>query len=100
VAIGEVSIKLIEEPHTLVAKAAFVNSKSGVTHGYTHCSSWSKEVMMKMRELCALMAQDLENTHFEGGSAAASTVGVTLPQEIPAITGLGEFIGDGDIPQG
>ncbi len=95
VAIGEITIKLMEEPNVVSAKAAFVNTKSGTTHGYTYCTNWSKEVLIKIKELAALMSLELDSTHFDMG-ITSSEQGV-IPQEIG---GLGEFIKDNEIPQG
>ena len=100
VVIGKAFINVIEQPASLKAEAAFVDTSTGATHGMTNCSSWSPATVQKLRELLDLMSADLEATHFTDGSAVTATTdgsGINVPAQ-----GLGEHLRSADdgIPQG
>jgi len=76
---------------SLVAKAAFVNTKTGATHGWTEGTGtiWSAETKAAVAALAASMEKDLAVLHFGGtrestGFSSAAT------------SGLGEHLADGD----
>lgn len=100
VVVGKAIINVIEQPGSLVAEAAFVDTTTGATHGQTTCRTWSPNTAAKMRELLESMSADLEATHFADGSEQTATTAsgglVVEPQ------GLGEHFGGSDegIPQG
>ena len=49
---------------SLVAHAAFVDTKTGKTHGHTLGRNWSKETIAKLEELKELMERDMAELHF------------------------------------
>lgn len=99
--VAEISVNLLETPALISAKAAFVNTKTGATHGWTTCKSWSEETVAKLRELRESMERDLANTHFEDGSSSSSptTSGGSVRE---GFQGLGEHLGTTEegVPQG
>jgi len=76
---------------SLKARAAFVNTKTGQTHGWTDGdgSMWSRNSMQKLAELRAALEDDLANRHFGGSvheeAARAAPV-------VPPSGGLGEHL--------
>ncbi len=99
-AIGEISINLLQTL-TIAAKAAFVDPKTGATHGWTEQKTqWSRETIAKLYELTALMENDMAIVHFSDGMP--STVSsVIAPAAKPGLGGgLGEHLGTdkGDAP--
>lgn len=92
-AIGEMTANFLSVPTSLKAKAAFVDSTTGSTHGWTECSNWSPATAAKMAELRTCMETDLARIHFEDG-ATASSGGDQI-----AYDGLGEVLGS-HVPQG
>ena len=81
----------------LEAKAAFVNSRSGETHGWTTNRQWSPAVLEKMKELRSLMEIDLGMLHLEGGGEILVTPVHALqgPQSGSRTGGgLGEYVAE------
>ena len=89
IAIAEVSINLLKK--TLTAEAAFVNTKTGATHGWTKGEGaiWSEETRAAVAALTAAIERDLARQHF--GSAETS-----LPASAQPASGLGEHLSDSD----
>lgn len=99
-AVGEFAVKFLGPQLEFTAKAAFVNHKTGETHGWTNAtsSSWSAATIEKLRELRALMEIDLGRIHLEGGGevlvapqsahVAASGNGASSD-----VSGIGEHLG-------
>ena len=89
----EVEIDFFKD--SMTAKAAYINTKTGYTHGWTSGGStlWSKETKEKLTELKKLMELDMAKKHF-GDAAPAQTdkPGLTPPSE-----GLGEHV-SGRVP--
>lgn len=100
VVVAKVGISVIEQPSSLVADAAFVDTTTGATHGQTTCRTWSATTLSKLRELLESMSADLEATHFADGSEQTTTMASGGLKSEPQ--GLGEHFGSGDegIPQG
>ena len=76
---------------TLEADAAFVNTETGETHGWTKSggSPWGKDTQDAMASLKELLERDLQRVHFDGGDDVTSqTEGSTGLQ--PEGGGLGE----------
>jgi hypothetical protein len=103
-AIGEMNAKFIGGMQQLefTAKAAFVSSRTGDTHGWTNAgtSVWSPETIEKLKELRALMEIDLGRLHLEGGGEAligpsSTATSVSKGSEGPG--GIGEHIGGGQV---
>lgn len=77
------------EKGKLKAKAAFINSETGHTHGWTTRDKWSPAVLQKMQELAEAMEAELASVHFDGVSSASPGKGVSFDEE----SGLGNHIG-------
>ena len=80
----------------LDAEAAFVDTRSGETHGWTRGSghNWSKETMLKLQELRESMETDLAQRHFD--HPETSSVRQVNSPNIDAMRsseGLGEHLG-------
>jgi hypothetical protein len=99
--VAEISVNFLETPAAVTAKAAFVNTKSGATHGWTTGKRWSDETMAKLVELRELMERDLSAVHFEDGAFPGSptTSSGSLRE---GFQGLGEHLGtlEEEVPQG
>lgn len=86
IAVGELSVNFMGPTVKATAKAAFVATGSGATHGWTTNESWSPETMSRLRELRAQMEVDLAKIHFgEDGLAVGEA-----PGQSPG--GLGEHL--------
>lgn len=97
--VAEVNINLVETSGAITAKAAFVNTETGATHGWTTGRSWSRETLEKVAELRALMERDLEAQHFHDGGSSTPTTSSGGLADVPK--GLGEHLGAGTetVPQ-
>jgi hypothetical protein len=75
----------------LQGKAAYVNTVTGQTHGWTSGGpgNWSKETMDLLDALRGSMEKDLANRDFDS---------VQTEMDFGEIGGLGEHVGDG-VPQ-
>ena len=91
-AIGEFNAKFLGGLQQLefTAKAAFVNSNTGETHGWTSAgtSAWSPATIEKLKELRALMEIDLGRLHLENGGEV-----LVGPASVAAATAGGDFEG-------
>lgn len=74
-ALATVSVNFLKPTLELKAVAAFTDSESGHTHGWTRGDGgvWSKETLKKLQELKLSMEQDLAALHFEGATKPGST---------------------------
>ncbi len=101
VRVAEITITVIETPSVISAKAAFVNTETGNTHGWTTCKSWSADTLEKLRELREFMERDIAAIHFTDGAIGpgATTSGGGIRE---TFKGLGEHLGTSDdpVPQG
>jgi hypothetical protein len=95
IALGEMTANFLGTGTRLTAKAAFVNSTSGHTHGWTTQEQWSPETITKLTELRTLMEADLARTHFAGAAGPAAP-GLHFTSPAPE-GGLGEHVA-GDAP--
>jgi len=91
IAVGEFSVNLLDATVRMRAKAAFIDPKTGATHGWTEGGVWAPATVAKMRELVALMEEDLARQHFVGGVEAVNASAASLGG---LAGGLGEHIGD------
>lgn len=98
IAVGEFTAVFLGEKGVR-AKAAFINTRTGDTLGWTTNAQWSAATRLKLEELKALMEADLAGMYFEGDGGATPTTG---PQgglrfggeePAPAQGGLGEHLG-------
>jgi len=96
IAVGEFVVKFTGPQVQFTAKAAFVNNKTGETHGWTDAlsASWSPTTMEKLQELRALMEIDLGRLHLEGGGEVLVGPRSAAPVAQQAHEGgLGEHLG-------
>jgi hypothetical protein len=81
----------------LNVKAAFVDTKTGHTHGWMTGAglTWSKQTMDALNQLRDSMEADLARLHFEDGTVGTveKSSGVSSPS--PALGGLNEHLGSG-----
>ena len=95
-AIGELTLNKLGPTLKLEAKAAFVDPKTGSTHGWTTGSQWSPTTIAKLGELLALMEMDMGRAHFEGGGVPleGAIVGTPGPQQgrLTPMGGLSEHV--------
>lgn len=98
--VAEVTLNLVEATASITAKAAFVDTVSGQTHGWTTGRSWSEETMAKVRELRESMERDLERLHFDDGASSPTTTSGGGLRD--GFKGLGEELGavEEPVPQG
>lgn len=90
IAIGELTVNRMGPTLKMEAKAAFVDPKTGVTHGWTTGSQWSKETVAKLNELFLLMEADLAKAHFvDAGTSDDGPVTISRPT---GVGGLGEHV--------
>lgn len=98
--VAKITVSFLGPTLDFVGEAAFTNSKTGQTHGWTKNQTWSKETIEKLRELRALMEVDLGAVHLDGGGevlAGPAALPVKGGLSVPE-SGLGEHVGGGDIP--
>jgi hypothetical protein len=95
-AVGEITVVFTGLQLQFEAKAAFIDSKTGETHGWTKATaaSWSPTTIDKLRELRALMELDLGKLHLEGGGEILVGPPGAVPQTGVAFEGgLSEHLG-------
>lgn len=96
IAVGELTVNFLSPSGPAVkAKAAFVDSKTGHTHGWTECVQWSKETITRLEQLRAQMEVDLARRHMQDSETFAGETGVSLG----APGGLGEHLAGDETPQ-
>jgi hypothetical protein len=99
VAVGEFTAVFLGPTLEFKAKAAFVDSKTGETHGWTTNSTWSPPTIAKLKELREMMELDLGMKHLEsGGELTANTVTAQRGGAQPP-TGLGDHLGESGAEQ-
>jgi hypothetical protein len=88
ISIGKLSADFLKETLHLEATAAFADSSTGETHGWTKGDGrvWSKETMQALVVLRESMERDLAKLHFSDG-AGTSTAAASEP------SGIGERLG-------
>ena len=80
----------------LEGRGAFVNTKTGDTHGWTDNKNWSAATIQKLHELRQLMEIDLGRLHLQEGSDAMQVA--SAPAAGPGPIGLGEHLRS-EVPQ-
>lgn len=99
--VGKITVDLLTEAAAKVeVTAAFVNTQTGTTHGFTTGRQWSADTIEKLKELRTLMERDLEALHFEGEPGSTPTTGGGGLRD--SFKGLGEHLGSTEegVPQG
>lgn len=90
-ALGELSATLMGPTLSLKCKAAFVHSKSGMTHAWTSSEGpWSSPTIDALKELRRCMEEDLAAVHFEGAAGPTSS---GRSGDLP-IGGIGEHLAE------
>lgn len=91
ISIGELTANFMQGPGVVAmkAKVAFVNSKTGATHGFAHHEQWSPAVIAKLKELTELMEEDVSRVQFS--DAGAPGIGASQSSTGP-VGGLGEHL--------
>lgn len=86
IAILDLTVDFTQPSARLTAKAAYVNTKTGETHGWTSGSQWSEETRSLLAALRQSMEQDIAARDFisEGPANLDRT---------PGLRGLGEHVG-------
>jgi len=81
---------------SLTARAAFVDTRTGNTHGWTEGTGtiWSEETKRALVALVELMELDLSRLHFLGMPEAPSNIQGMRTEP----GGLGEHLTDDDAP--
>jgi hypothetical protein len=74
-------------------KAAYVNTRTGNTHGWTTSTAWSAETIAKLAELRELMEQDIASRDFEGSEVGTNSA------SSKSFGGLNAHLGTADAPQ-
>ena len=103
IALGELNVDFLSTPSKVVAKAAFINTQTGATHGWTTCHQWAPDTMERLRELRALMERDLAAIHFADASGVQPLTSTTRSGGLQSeMKGLGERLGAPveEVPQG
>lgn len=99
--VAKLSVSFLGPTLDFVGEAAFADSQTGQTHGWTRNTQWSPETINKLKELRAQMEVDLGQLHLSGGGevlvgpAATVSPGRGLAPE----SGLSEHLGKDGIPQ-
>lgn len=89
ISLGEAAFSFLGSTVHLEGKAAFVNTQTGDTHGWTKNEQWSPATIEKLAELRALMELDLGKLHLQdGGTALVTTARAASPSA--EVGGLGE----------
>jgi len=100
IALGEGTFSFLSPDSKLTAKAAFVSSTSGHTHGWTSAQGgWSKETLLKLKELRESMERDIAALHLSDVIEGASGPSALLSPDARGPSGLGDHLGAGDATQ-
>lgn len=103
ISLGALEIDFMGKPGgSMKAKAAFVDTVTGLTHGWTTHEAWSPVVKQKLLEFREAIEADLAQAHFVGGEATTmgSGLAATSTQVSGPTGGLGEHLKGGeDAPQ-
>jgi len=100
IALGEGTFSFLSPDSKLTAKAAFVSSTSGHTHGWTSAQGgWSKETLLKLKELRESMERDIAALHLSDVIEDAPGLPVSPTPDARGPSGLGDHLGSGDAPQ-
>lgn len=93
IALGDLAADFKKATISLNGMAAFVDSETGLTHGWTkgEGSVWSKETMLKLQELKEAMETDFARLHF--GEETIQTDGSKKGPGLKFPSGIGEHVG-------
>jgi hypothetical protein len=92
IAVAKIEVDFLRNPVHIDVQAAFVNVKTGDTHGWTRGTpGWSDKTRELISSLRLSMEEDLAARHLEGGASPVSSASSSKVGGEP--TGLGEFLG-------
>jgi hypothetical protein len=91
VAVLEGTFSFLASATALTGKAAFTNSRTGDTHGWTQNTQWSPATIEKLKELRASMEVDLGGLHLEGGGE--EIISAIRPARSESPVGLDDHLG-------
>lgn len=90
IAVAKLEIDFLKNPVHIEVQAAFVNSKTGDTHGWARGGvNFSDKTRMLMLQLRDSMEQDLAKRHFTAGASSRDS----LEGQREQTSGIGEFLG-------
>lgn len=94
-AVAKIEVDFLKNPVHIDVQAAFVNMKTGDTHGWTRGSpGWSAKTRELINTLRLSMEEDLAAYHLEGGATAVTSVASASSSKVGGEpTGLGEWLG-------
>jgi hypothetical protein len=90
--IAEIQVDYTTPGGTMKAKAAFVNTTSGFTHGWTTHHVWSQETLKRLADLREAMELDLAKAHFQTTNEASIQTD-SDGQTVQSHQGLAEHLG-------
>jgi hypothetical protein len=97
IAVAKIEIDFLKNPVHIDVQAAFVNVKTGDTHGWTRgAPGWSDDTRLLIKSLRESMERDLASTHFAGSGVAVTGSATTSSSS----GGLSEHLGAVDTSGG
>jgi hypothetical protein len=100
ISLGEGTFSFLSSDTKLTGKAAFANTKTGRTHGWTQMTTgWSKETLQKLQELRDLMEHDFATLHFSDTVETAQGLSIPISPDAAEPVGLGEHLGKSEAEQ-
>jgi len=91
IAVAKIEIDFLKNPVHIEVQAAFINTKTGDTHGWTRggnvFSDRTRTLLLQLRDS---MEQDLADRHFSTGGSSLNTSG---PPRAEHVGGISEFLG-------
>jgi hypothetical protein len=91
---GEVQVNFLHPTIQMKVKAAFVDTKTGATCGWTEGTQWQPDTIAKLNELRLLLERDLAFIHFSSAEDALALPAKPAPME----SGLAEHLSGTDAP--
>lgn len=98
--VGELHVNLLDKTAPQIsAKAAFVDTRTGRTHGWTTNLVWSREVFEALDTFRAVLEKHLATVHFTDAAADVATQEkldvVSVMEKQPETVGLAEWLSEG-----
>lgn len=90
--VSKIEVDFFKNPIHIEAMAAFINTVTGDTHGWTRSNNaWSEETRELLQKLRESMERDLSKRHLTDGAIASPQPGLKMGDK--SVGGLGEHIG-------
>ncbi len=83
----KLTVELTSAQAEMTATGAFVNTRTGQTHGSTKGSTWSEETVQALVRLRESIEADMERVHFADDRLSSPS-----PLKPGPTTGLGEYL--------